>query len=130
MMIRRLLRRLGPCLPLRSREGLAGAAEWPSLLGDAATPEGCASPRPGLRFGPFCRYAVEQGAADVLGVDLSEKMLADARRRGPGLPIRYERADLEKYAPSARPYDLVFSSLAVHYIADFDAPSSAGCGLR
>jgi SAM-dependent methyltransferase len=74
----------------------------------------------GCGFGPFCRYAVDQGAASVVGVDISERMLAEAEARGRGLPIRYERADLETYVPAKGAYDLVFSSLAVHYLADFD----------
>lgn len=105
----------------RSREGLAGAGEWPSLRAMLPPLNGAHVLDLGCGFGPFCRYAVEQGAADVLGVDLSEKMLADAQRRGPGLPIRYERADLETYQPPKDAFDLVFSSLAVHYLADFDA---------
>ena len=105
----------------RSREGLAGAAEWPSLKAMLPPLKGAQVLDLGCGFGPFCRYAVEQGAAGVLGVDLSEKMLEDAQRRGPGLPIRYERADLESYQPPEAAFDLVFSSLAVHYLADFEA---------
>jgi SAM-dependent methyltransferase len=104
----------------RSREGLAGASEWPSLRKMLPPLQGADVLDLGCGFGPFCRYAVEQDANSVLGVDISERMLADAERRGPGLPIRYERADLETYVPTAGAYDLVFSSLAVHYLADFD----------
>lgn len=105
----------------RSREGLAGAPEWASLR--AMLPEIKAKRvlDLGSGFGAFCRYAVEQGAAEVTGVDLSEKMIASAKARGPGLPIRYEQADLETYVPKTGAYDLVFSSLAVHYLSDFDA---------
>ena len=104
----------------RSREGLAGAGEWPSLRAMLPPLAGLDVIDLGCGFGPFCRYAVEQGARSVTGVDLSERMLAEAAARGPGLPIRYERADLETYAPARGAYDLVFSSLAVHYLADFD----------
>ncbi|MDB5540014.1 MAG: SAM-dependent methyltransferase [Devosia sp.] len=105
----------------RSREGLAGASEWPSLKAMLPPLNGARVLDLGCGFGAFCRYAVEQGAADVLGIDISEKMLDDARGRGPGLPIRYERADLEAYEPPPGAFDLVFSSLAVHYLADFEA---------
>jgi len=105
----------------RSREGLAGAGEWPALKSMLPELSGAAVLDLGCGFGAFCRHAVEQGAARVVGVDLSERMLADAERRGPGLPIRYERADLETYEPEPGAYDLVFSSLAVHYLKDFDA---------
>jgi SAM-dependent methyltransferase len=105
----------------RSREGLAAAGEWPALKAMLPPLKGAHVIDLGCGFGPFCRYAVAEGAAEVVGVDLSEKMLAEAALRGPGLPIRYERADLETYQPTPAAYDLVFSSLAVHYIADFDA---------
>lgn len=105
----------------RSREGLAGAPEWPSLRAMLPDLGGLRVLDLGSGFGAFCRYAVEQGAAEVVGVDLSEKMIASAKERGPGLPIAYEQADLEAYVPAANAYDLVYSSLAVHYLADFDA---------
>jgi len=105
----------------RSRQGLAGAPEWPALRGMLPPLTGRRVLDLGSGFGAFCRWAVEQGAAEVVGIDLSERMIASARERGPGLPIRYERADLEAYAPAERAYDLIYSSLAVHYIADFDA---------
>lgn len=105
----------------RSRQGLAGASEWPSLAKMLPPLAGLDILDLGCGFGPFCRYAVEEGAKSVVGIDISERMLAEAENRGPGLAIRYERADLESYVPEREAYDLVFSSLAVHYLADFDA---------
>ncbi|WDR04687.1 methyltransferase domain-containing protein [Devosia rhodophyticola] len=105
----------------RSREGLAGAPEWPVVR--AMLPP-LANKRVldlGCGFGAFCRWAHEQGAAKITGVDLSEKMLQTARERGLGLPIDYQQADLAHYQPDSAGFDLVFSSLAVHYLADFDA---------
>ena len=105
----------------RSRLGLAGAPEWPSLRAMLPDLAGRHVLDLGSGFGAFCRYALEQGAAEVVGVDLSQKMIASARERGPGLPIAYQQADLESYVPAANAYDLVYSALAVHYLADFDA---------
>lgn len=105
----------------RSREGLAGAPEWPALRAMLPPLQGKRVLDLGSGFGAFCRWAIEQGAAQVTGVDLSHKMIAAARERGPGLPIRYIEADLETYEPQVGAYDLVYSSLAVHYLADFDA---------
>src|SRR5690606_10462188 len=75
----------------------------------------------GCGFGYFARWAVEQGAAHVTGLDLSEKMLAEAGKNCAGLPVTLARADLETADFGTDQYDLVFSSLAVHYLADFDA---------
>jgi SAM-dependent methyltransferase len=102
----------------RSVQGLDGAAEWPALR--AMLP-----PMPGRRvvdlgcgFGWFCRWAREQGATEVLGLDLSERMLGRARAATADPAICYDRADLEELAlPEAR-FDLAYSSLALHYLED------------
>jgi len=61
---------------LRSREGLAGAPEWPTLRSMLPPMAGLRVLDLGCGFGAFARWAREVGAAHVLGVDLSEKMLA------------------------------------------------------
>lgn len=65
----------------RSRLGLEGAGEWqtlrvmiPPLQGKDLLDLGCG-------YGWHCRYAVQQGAKSVVGVDLSEKMLRTAREK-------------------------------------------------
>lgn len=105
----------------RSRDGLAAAAEWPSLKAMLPPLAGKRILDLGCGFGYFGQWAAQNGAADVLGLDLSERMLAVARENGAGLPVRFERADLETAELGQAEFDLVFSSLAVHYIADFDA---------
>jgi trans-aconitate methyltransferase len=55
----------------------------------------------------------------VLGIDLSENMLAAARATTAQPAVRYERADLETLVLPKGSADLVVSSLALHYIADF-----------
>lgn len=101
----------------RSREGLAGAPEWPSLQAMLPPMAGRRVVDLGCGFGWFCRFAAEAGAASVLGIDLSENMLATARAEGGG--IAYERADLETLVLPAAAFELAYSSLAVHYVADF-----------
>lgn len=105
----------------RSRLGLAGAPEWPALRAMLPDVAGMRILDLGCGFGAFGRWAVENGAASVLGVDLSEKMLETARERTGKLPIAYVQADLETYEPATDAYDLVYSTLAVHYLEDFDA---------
>lgn len=105
----------------RSRLGLAGAPEWPSLAAMLPAVAGLRILDLGCGFGFFCRWAAENGAAEVLGLDLSEKMLAGAVEQSAGLAIRYERMDLETFDLPGQTFDLIYSSLAVHYLADFDA---------
>jgi 2-polyprenyl-3-methyl-5-hydroxy-6-metoxy-1,4-benzoquinol methylase len=67
----------------RSVEGLAGAPEWLALRAMLPAMRGLRVVDLGCGFGWFCRWAREQGAARVLGLDLSEKMLARARAATP-----------------------------------------------
>ena len=104
----------------RSRLGMPGAPEWPDVEAMLPALDGLRVLDLGCGFGAFDRYAFEKGAAKVHGVDLSLKMLEQARKRTGELSITYERADLERYEPDPGAYDLVYSALAVHYLADFD----------
>src|SRR5690606_34947468 len=79
----------------RSVQGLAGAPEWPSLRALLPDPAGRRVVDLGCGFGWLCRWAREQGAAEVLGIDVSETMLARARAETRDDAITYSRADLE-----------------------------------
>ena len=103
----------------RSERGLAGAGEWPTLKDMLPDLRGKRVLDLGCGYGWHCEYAVQQGAARVVGVDLSEQMLARARARCAGLPVTLERCAIEEISFPASSFDLVFSSLAFHYVADF-----------
>ncbi|ARP63085.1 SAM-dependent methyltransferase [Mesorhizobium sp. WSM1497] len=102
----------------RSVEGLEGAAEWPAMRAMLPDVGGLRVVDLGCGFGWFCRWAREHGAAQVLGLDLSEKMLARARAAGPDAGISYETADLDRLSLPEASFDLVYSSLALHYVED------------
>jgi SAM-dependent methyltransferase len=103
----------------RSVRGLDGAPEWPAI--QMLLPElrrkrvvdlGCG-------FGWFARWAMTQGAAQVLAVDLSENMLSRARAETADPGVRYLRADLESLELPEETFDLAYSSLALHYVEGF-----------
>lgn len=103
----------------RSREGLAGAGEWQAfrqILPDFSRQEvldlGCG-------YGWHCRYAAENGASKVIGVDLSEKMLAVARKQNAAPVIQYQQGAIEDTDFPLESFDVIMSSLAFHYVADF-----------
>lgn len=100
----------------RSTEGLAGAPEWPSLRALLPDVRGLNVTDLGCGYGWFCRWAREQGAATVLGIDSSEKMLDQARKSSTDPAIIYTKADLEKLELPQASFDLAYSSLAFHYI--------------
>lgn len=103
----------------RSVCGLQGAPEWPALRALLPPLHGRRVLDLGCGFGWFCRWAREAGAAAVVGIDVSEKMLARARADTVDQAIDYRRADLETLELPHGAFDLVYSSLAFHYIADF-----------
>ena len=103
----------------RSRYGLAGAGEWPALeplLPDFSGKEvldlGCG-------YGWHCAYAAAHGARSVLGIDLSEKMLAAAQEKNAAPVVTYRRCAMEDLVLPDSSVDIVFSSLAFHYVRDF-----------
>lgn len=105
----------------RSKEGLSGAGEWetlqqllPDFTGKRVLDLGCG-------YGWHCLYAAEHGAAAVLGVDLSQKMLEVAQQKNTFPQITYQRMAMEDIDFPAACFDIVLSSLALHYVESFDA---------
>lgn len=103
----------------RSRQGLQAAGEWlelkkllPDFTGKRVLDLGCG-------YGWHCRYAAEQGAAQVLGTDISRKMLEVARTRNQVADVEYRCAAMEDLDFLPGSFDVVISSLAFHYVQDF-----------
>lgn len=105
----------------RSVAGLDGAAEWPALHAMLPALRGLRLLDLGCGFGWFCRWARRQGAAHVLGIDVSERMLARARADTDDSAITYTRADLEHLELPPASFDLAYSSLVLHYIERLEA---------
>ena len=99
----------------RSIDGLEGAPEWPSVRALVPDVAGKRVLDLGCGFGWFCRWAVDQGAATVDGIDVSEAMLDEARRHD-NTRIEYRRADLEDVRFDTATFDVVYSALALHYV--------------
>ena len=81
-----------------------------SIPGGRAVDLGCGT-------GELTRALHERlGAAETLGIDTSEAMLAKAQNAA-GHGLRFERGDIGTFEPQ-RPFDLVFSNAALHWISD------------
>ncbi|MCF3109345.1 class I SAM-dependent methyltransferase [Niabella sp. CC-SYL272] len=103
----------------RSQEGLSAAGEWPVLRAMLPDLKGKRVLDLGCGYGWHCRYAAEQGAAGVAGVDLSEKMLEQARSYKEFIQIQYFQQSIETVEFPPDSFDVVISSLALHYVADY-----------
>lgn len=103
----------------RSVNGLKGAGEWHALRSMMPDFKGKRVLDLGCGFGWHCRYAVEQGAVSVLGIDLSKKMLEEAGKRNAFPQITYKCMAVEDFEFTPESYDIVISSLTFHYLESF-----------
>ena len=104
----------------RSVYGLDAAGEWqilknmlPSFFGKKVLDLGCG-------FGWHCCYAAEHGAETVIGVDISKKMLEIAREKNIYKNITFINNSIENISFESNYFDVILSSLVLHYIAQFD----------
>jgi SAM-dependent methyltransferase len=75
----------------------------------------------GCGFGDFARKARRLGARAVVGVDVSAKMLERAAEQTHDTAIEYRHLSIEQLVGDDEPFDLVVSSLALHYVEDYGA---------
>lgn len=104
----------------RSKNGLEGAGEWhelknmlPDFRNKRVLDLGCG-------FGWHCRYAAENGARLVVGIDISQKMLSVAKSKTQYENIKYIRMAIEDIDFPKESFDVVISSLALHYVESFE----------
>ena len=74
----------------------------------------------GCGFGEHCKDYIRMGAEKVVGIDISEKMLEVAKVENSDPKITYLNLAMEDLNEIDGEFDLVISSLALHYIEDFD----------
>ena len=86
----------------------------PDLTGKRVLDLGCG-------FGHVARYARQMGAAKVLGVDISDRMIEAARQATEDQAVTYSVIAMQDIKPMPRQFDVVISSMALHYIDDYAA---------
>lgn len=104
----------------RSQKGLSAAGEWsmfrqlfPPLQGKTVLDLGCG-------YGWHCDFASRQGAEKIQGIDLSVKMIEEAKRRCPQDNITYRVCGIQEYEYPENTWDCVVSNLALHYIENLE----------
>lgn len=80
----------------RSQKGLQGAGEWQTLEKMLPDFEKKQVLDLGCGYGWHCQYAVDHGAAAVLGTDISQRMLEEAKKRNPDPKITYQCVAMEE----------------------------------
>lgn len=103
----------------RSVNGLKGAGEWHALREMLPDFENKRVLDLGCGFGWHCQYAIEHGAKSVVGIDLSVKMLEEAKKRNDSSAIEYKCVAVEDFDYPPDTFDVVISSLTFHYLESF-----------
>lgn len=85
-------------------------AALPPLNGLEVLSVGCGS-------GVDTRWLAENGAQRVVGIDIAEGLIDIARRENPTLEFKV--MDMEKLDFPDESFDLLYSSLAIHYVDDW-----------
>ncbi len=85
----------------------------PNLKGKKVLDLGCGS-------GNNCAKAVELGATYVLGTDVSKNMIDLAKKINTNDKIEYRILAIEDISSLNQKFDVVISSLAIHYVEDYD----------
>ena len=85
---------------------------FPKLKGKTVLDLGCGA-------GLLAKYCVDEGAARVVGVDISSNMINKARNENPHEKIEYICSPFEDIDLGGQTFDLIISSLAIHYIEDY-----------
>lgn len=104
----------------RSKYGLESAGEWetlkkllPDFYNKRVLDLGCG-------YGWHCDYAVKSGAKNVVGVDISDMMITRAKESVKSENVQFIRCALEDTDFEDNSFDVVISSLVLHYIKSFD----------
>ena len=74
----------------------------------------------GCGYGEHCISFVPKGADRVVGIDISEKMLEVAKSENSDPKIEYLLMPIEDIDKITEKFDIAISSLALHYVEDFE----------
>lgn len=103
----------------REERGLNAVLEQPAIRTLLPDLDGRSVLDLGTGMGGFARYARERGARRVVALDVSARMLDEARRLTNDPDVEYVHAPLESYEPAAGAFDIAVSSLTLHYVQDY-----------
>lgn len=111
--------------------GLNGDIELPSFRKLIDNIENAIVLDLGCGFGQQIQYLLDKKAKEVIGVDISERMITEAKTRIQSRKVTFVCRAIEDYDIENKKYDIVLSSMTFHYIMDLVAVfKNIYCGLK
>ncbi|TYS67714.1 class I SAM-dependent methyltransferase [Sutcliffiella horikoshii] len=86
----------------------------PCLEGKSVLDLGCGD-------GHFSKFCIENGAKNVIGVDISKNMIERAKKLYQDDNLNFMCLPMEDMVLTNQRFDLIISSLSIHYIEDYSA---------
>lgn len=83
----------------------------------------------GCGYGENCYEFYKIGARNIIGIDIADKMLDIARSEHIAENITYINMSMEDIKSLNKKFDLIISSLAIHYVKDFNKLVRDVCSL-
>ena len=74
----------------------------------------------GCGYGENDKYCRDLGAKEILGIDISEHMIKIAEKNNTDENIKYKVMAMEDISKIKEKFDIVISSLAFHYVKDYE----------
>ena len=74
----------------------------------------------GCGYGENDKYCRDLGAKEILGIDISEHMIKIAEKNNADENIKYKVMAMEDISKIKEKFDIVISSLAFHYVKDYE----------
>lgn len=107
---------------MRNKSGLStnDLIEIPQLFSLIGDVKGKKILNLGCGAGGHDRRLIEMGAESVLGIDLSQNMINEAIKNNSSDKIEYKVLSMLDIDSLDEKFDLVISSLAIHYVEDYD----------
>ena len=107
----------------RRDDGFNAALENPTMISLLPNLDGKQVLDIGCGVGNLCRHVAAQGAGRVLGIDPSERMISLARSSGVEFVgrVEYLQKCVEDFNAQPGSFQLILSSLAIHYMEDIES---------
>lgn len=74
----------------------------------------------GCGCGDMDNYFIEKGAKNVTAIDISKNMINEAKSKYNCEKIKFKVLKMEKISSINEKFDIIYSSLAFHYVKDFE----------